>query len=76
MAAQGSKIGVPLTWLAKNEPRWANITEGPMAHNVFNPDRLLTEEGKQQGWLMPFGAHASITAALASCIIHSNLHSC
>lgn len=49
----GEQLLVPLTYLAKHDPRWPKDEE-------FQPERWLSEEGRQQGptWFMPFGAGA------------------
>lgn len=62
----GSSLFVSLAYMARHDPRWsapkdvpAEVAEqhswGPWPREEFNPDLLLTEEGKKPGWLMPFG---------------------
>jgi cytochrome P450 len=50
----GSMVQLPLTDMAKQDPRWAGAA-GDLDPNTFNPDRMLTKEGAKPGWSIPFG---------------------
>lgn len=52
----GSRMQVPLTFLAEQDPRWAGEPAGSsMDPGVFAPERMLGKEGSKAGSLMPFG---------------------
>lgn len=51
---EGSAINLPLAHITANDPRWAGAS-GDMDPAVFNPERMLSREGRKKGDLMPFG---------------------
>jgi cytochrome P450 len=50
----GSMVQLPLTDMAKQDPRWSGAA-GELDPNAFNPDRLLNKDGAKPGWSIPFG---------------------
>lgn len=51
---QGTPVLAPFDYLAAHDERWIGQRDD-LHPSVFNPDRMMTEEGSRTGAQMPFG---------------------
>lgn len=61
---QGTYLWNALHHTAVTDERWATAT-GPLDPSLFNPERMLGEEGQKPGAQLPFGYGPRCVASMA-----------